>query len=117
MAKTFATLRTAMPAAAQQRAIARTAAMEAMLPRQKLQEARRMAQVTLAETLGASHASIATLERRADLYLSTLRRFIEAMGGELIIDGRFPEGDVRITQFGEFGSDGSPAPSTGASGG
>ncbi len=33
------------------------------------------------------------------MYMSTLRRFIEAMGGELEITARFPEGSVKITQF------------------
>jgi len=33
------------------------------------------------------------------MYISTLRRFIEAMGGELDIRAHFPEGDVRINQF------------------
>ena len=33
------------------------------------------------------------------MYVSTLRRYIEAMGGELDVVARFPDGDVRITQF------------------
>jgi hypothetical protein len=39
------------------------------------------------------------LERRVDMYVSALRHFIEAMGGQLEIRAVFPEGDVRITQF------------------
>lgn len=41
----------------------------------------------------------AKLEKRADMYVSTLRRFIEAMGGELEIVARFPDHDVRIKNF------------------
>jgi hypothetical protein len=36
------------------------------------------------------------------MYVSTLRRFVEAMGGELEIIARFPDGTVRITQFQEL---------------
>lgn len=36
------------------------------------------------------------------MYVSTLRRFVEAMGGELEIIARFPDGMVRITQFQEL---------------
>jgi len=36
--------------------------------------------------------------------VSTLRGDIEALGCELEITARFPDGTVRITQFGEIGS-------------
>jgi len=39
------------------------------------------------------------MESRADIYVSTVRRYIEAMGGELDIVARFPDGSVRISQF------------------
>lgn len=42
-------------------------------------------------------------ERRADMYVSSLRSYIEALGGELEILARFPDGTVRITQFQEIG--------------
>jgi hypothetical protein len=53
-------------------------------------------------------ASISKLERRADMYISSLRRFVEAMGGQLEITAKFPEGDVRINQFEDLG-EGNPA--------
>jgi hypothetical protein len=53
----------------------------------------------LAETLNVGQAAVAKLEKRADMYVSTLRRFIEAMGGELEIVVRFPDHDVRIKNF------------------
>jgi hypothetical protein len=43
--------------------------------------------------------------RRTDMYVSTLRKYIEAMGGQLDIIARFPEGAVRIRQFQELGAD------------
>jgi len=42
---------------------------------------------------------VSKLERRADMYVSTLQSFVKAMGGELKITTRFPEGTVEINQF------------------
>ena len=39
------------------------------------------------------------MEGQTDMYVSTLRRFVEAMGGELRIVAHFPEGNVEISQF------------------
>lgn len=36
------------------------------------------------------------------MYISTLRSYIEAMGGELVITAKFPEGVIRINQFAEI---------------
>jgi hypothetical protein len=43
------------------------------------------------------------------MYISTLRRFVEAMGGQLEIRAHFPEGDVRINQFEELEEKQQPA--------
>jgi len=48
-------------------------------------------------TLAVSHPK--KLERRTDMYLSTLRNYIEAMGGKLEIIARFPNQAVRIMHF------------------
>jgi hypothetical protein len=36
------------------------------------------------------------------MYVSNLRRYIEALGGSLEITARFPEGTVSITNFGDL---------------
>jgi hypothetical protein len=36
------------------------------------------------------------MERRSDMYLSTLQAYIEALGGELKLVASFPDGDIRI---------------------
>ena len=55
----------------------------------------RLAQVHLAKILGVNQAAVSKVkERRADLYVSTLQSFVKAMGGELKITARFPEGTV-----------------------
>ncbi len=46
---------------------------------------------------------IAKIEKRTDMYLSTLRSHIEAMGGELDVIARFPDGAVKISNFTDLG--------------
>jgi Fe-S cluster biogenesis protein NfuA len=50
----------------------------------------------MAEKLHIKQAAVSKLERRTDMYLSTLRSYIEAMGGALEIRAVFPDGDVKI---------------------
>jgi len=50
-----------------------------------------LTQVELAGRLGIRQASLSELERRDDVYLSTLRSYIEALGGELEVRAVFPE--------------------------
>lgn len=71
----------------------------AAMPLAELRQARALTQTTLAELLETSQGEVSKIEKRTDMYVSTLRRYIEAMGGELDVVARFPEGDVRITQF------------------
>jgi DNA-binding XRE family transcriptional regulator len=66
------------------------------MPLQQLRQAREMTQTRLAELLEMDQGNISKLEQRTDMYLSTLRSYIEAMGGVLEIRALFPEGDVRI---------------------
>ena len=65
----------------------------------QLREARERSQVEMAEKLHIKQAAVSKLERRTDMYVSTLRSYIEAMGGKLEIIARFPQRAVRIMQF------------------
>jgi DNA-binding XRE family transcriptional regulator len=65
----------------------------------QLREARERSQADMAEKLHIQQAAVSKLERRTDMYLSTLRSYIEAMGGKLEIIARFPHQAVRIMQF------------------
>src|SRR3954447_3219600 len=65
----------------------------------QLREARERSQAEIAEKLHVNQAAVSKLERRTDMYLSTLRGYIEAMGGQLEIIARFPNRSVRINQF------------------
>jgi transcriptional regulator with XRE-family HTH domain len=57
---------------------------------QQLRKAQRMTQEQLARQLGVRQATIAQLERRSDLMLSTLRSYVEALGGKLELTVEFP---------------------------
>lgn len=80
---------------------AETRRMLAEMPLADLRRARELTQEALASLLDRNQSSIAAMEKRTDTYVGTLRRYIEAMGGELEIIARFPGGDVRISQFSE----------------
>lgn len=99
MATSFRKLREKMDPERQERIRKRTEEMLAELPLQELRQARALSQQELAEVLGLNQATISKLERRTDMYLSSLRRFVEAMGGELEISAKFPEGKVLIHLF------------------
>jgi transcriptional regulator with XRE-family HTH domain len=65
----------------------------------ELRSARQLTQTGLANILGVDQGSISKLERRTDMYISTLRSYVEAMGGDLQIRAVFPDGEVQIKQF------------------
>src|SRR6266851_4793336 len=65
----------------------------------ELREARAQSQADLAASLHVQQPAVAKMERRTDMYVSNLRRFIEALGGTLEMVAHFPEGSVSITQF------------------
>ena len=99
MAKNFKTLRDRMSPGSQARSRALADKYRSEMPLNELREARDMTQVHLAKILRVNQAAVSKMERRADMYISTLRNFIEAMGGQLEINAVFPHGSVRLTQF------------------
>ncbi len=99
MAKSFKILERKMSPASRTRSEEKAKQLIAEMPLQELRAARKLTQEELAKTLNVNQAAVSKLERRADMYVSTLREFVRAMGGELEITARFPEGSVRINQF------------------
>ena len=99
MAKNWETLQAKM--SPERREANRGAAEEmlAAMPLDELRNARNITQTHLAQLLNITQASVSKMEKRTDMYVSTLRSFIQAMGGELEIKAVFPEGTVRIDQF------------------
>lgn len=99
MAKKFSALREKMSPEAQERARAKARDYAAEMPLDELREARQMTQEHLAKILSVKQAAVSKMERRADMYVSTLQDFVRAMGGTLRIEAVFPEGRVEISQF------------------
>ncbi|MBP9931571.1 MAG: XRE family transcriptional regulator, partial [Rhodoferax sp.] len=104
MAKKFSDLRARMTPESQARAEATAQAMLAEMPLNELRQARGLSQKMLAEVLHVQQPSIAKIEKRTDMYISTLRSHIEAMGGQLEVVARFPDGAVKISNFADLGS-------------
>ena len=75
----------------------------AEMPLHELRRARAMTQRDLARTLNVNQPAVSKLEQRADVYVSSLRSYVEAVGGKLRIVAEFPEGEVAITNFSELG--------------
>jgi DNA-directed RNA polymerase specialized sigma subunit len=59
-----------------------------------LRKRRDLTQQDVADALNVSQANVSRIEHEGDVYLSTLRAYIEALGGELEITARFPDGEV-----------------------
>ena len=57
----------------------------------ELRHARKLTQVRIAKTLGITQDSVSRLEKRSDLLLSTLRKTVQAMGGNLTLVAEFPD--------------------------
>ena len=91
------------------RTAAKTHALRAEMPLAELRQARERSQEELARELKVGQPAVAKLEKRADMYVSNLRRYVEALGGSLEITARFPEGAVNITNFSDLeNSQGNP---------
>jgi DNA-binding transcriptional regulator YiaG len=100
-ARNFRELETKMSPESRARVAARVKETLENMSLDQLRAARELTQEHLAALLGIKQASISKMERRTDMYIGTLSRFIEAMGGQLEIRACFPDGSVRITQFSE----------------
>jgi DNA-binding XRE family transcriptional regulator len=70
---------------------------------EELRNAKQLTQTDMAEILDVPQSSISRIEKRADMYLSTLREYINAVGGALQIQAVFPDGGtVVIDRFGDY---------------
>ncbi|MBN1508604.1 MAG: XRE family transcriptional regulator [Sedimentisphaerales bacterium] len=99
MAKPFKSLVQKMSPESQERIKKRTAQMYSEMALQELRQAMHLTQQELADLLKMNQAAVSKLEHQSDMYVSTLRRFVAAMGGELRIIVHFPQGDITINQF------------------
>lgn len=81
-----------LPKAEQQKIKKRTKELIAEeMTLQELRRARTLTQARMAKSLGVAQKQISEIERRTDMHISTLRRAIEAMGGNLSLVAKFPD--------------------------
>jgi len=102
MTRNFSELRAKMSPERQAKNAKKVKETLAEMPLCELRNARGLSQKMLAESLHIQQPAIAKLEKRADMYISTLRSHINAMGGELEVIARFPDGDVKISTFSQI---------------
>jgi ribosome-binding protein aMBF1 (putative translation factor) len=100
MAKTFDDLvsRT-MSKVSRKRADQRTKALLREMLLSELRRATGYSQKTLAAKLKMKQPSLSKLENASDMQVTTLQKLVGALGGEVEIVCRFPNGDVRLVQF------------------
>jgi DNA-binding XRE family transcriptional regulator len=61
-----------------------------------LRETRHLTQTQLAETLQVTLSNVSRIERRQDLYLSTLAEYVAVLGGSLRVAAVFEDDEVEI---------------------
>ncbi len=74
----------------------------------ELRAMRRQSQKDVAGVMNVLQPAVAKLERRGDMYVSNLARFVEALGGRLVVTAQFPEQSVTLKLGGVEGGDPSP---------
>jgi len=99
MAKKWRDLYGAIPSERRAQIEAHVAKDMAEMPLAEVRRARELTQQQIARHLEVNQAWISRVERQMDMRVSTLRSYIEAMGGELEIIARFHDGAVRLRQF------------------
>ncbi len=63
----------------------------------ELRELRGATQTEVAEALGTSRPNVGRIEKEADVRLSTLERYVEALGGKLELHAVFDDADIKLT--------------------
>jgi DNA-binding Xre family transcriptional regulator len=97
--KSFRELRARIDAdpARRERVEAQTQALLAVVKLAELRQARQATQRELADALEMTQANVSRIEHEDDIYLSTLRRYVEALGGQLEVHAVFPDETVKVT--------------------
>ena len=95
MPRNFKELQRKMAPGPRARSDAKANAMLKDMALDELRAARAMTQEELGQKLGLKQAAISRMERRTDVYVSTLAKFVEAIGGQLEIRVVFPDRTIR----------------------
>ena len=100
MRRKFSELKARMAPKSRARAEARTKDMIADMLLTEVRQLVGLTQMDLAKKLGIKQPTLSKLESQDDMYLSTLRRLVEALGGKLELVVHLPTGDIRIQPLG-----------------
>ncbi len=96
MAKKFEELRKKMSPERRTKIDAMAQKLSAEMPMHELRNALDLSQEQLAAMLDVKQGAVSKMEHQANLHISTLRRYIEALGGELEVQARFSDIAVKI---------------------
>lgn len=99
MSKPFKNLIKEMPVERQERIKQKAKILRNQMALSELRRALQLTQGQLAEKMSMNQAAVSKFEHQSDLYISTLRKILTAMGAELKIVAQFPDADVVINQF------------------
>ncbi len=83
------------------RVAAKAARLREAMTLEELRKALALSQEDMAETLKVGQPAVAKLEKRTDMHVSNLRRYVEALGGTLEITAHFPDASVVLTDIGD----------------
>ena len=96
MNKSFSTLKSKMSLTVQKAVEEKTNQLLKEVLLYEIREQLHITQEEMAAKLNTKQANISRTERRRDMKLSTLKRYIEAMGGELDIVAKFASNEVHL---------------------
>ena len=99
MAKSFKELKDKMSPERREDVDNRTQTILISMALQELRQTRHLTQQELANILNVNQAALSKMENQSDMRVSTLRKLLSAMGGQMKIVAEFPEGEVVINQF------------------
>jgi predicted transcriptional regulator len=99
--KPFSELTKNFSPARRARVAAKAAALREAMTLEELRKTRSLSQEDVAEALDVNQPAVAKLEKRGDMHVSNLRRYIEALGGTLEITAHFDKTSVIISNIGE----------------
>jgi transcriptional regulator with XRE-family HTH domain len=103
MANKWSDLKRSMSPQAQARVDARVKTTLSTMPLAEIRKAIGMTQAELASKLDVAQGSVSKVENAADMYLTTLRKYVEALGGELHLTARFADGrELEIEHLAEI---------------
>jgi len=102
----WSTLKSSMSPSARARVDARVRKTLESMPLAEIRKAIGMTQMELAQSLDVAQGSVSKIENQTDMYISTLRKFIHALGGELHLTAEFPGGrKMEIDRLAEWATE------------